>query len=355
MAAISTNIRRLVSRLTPTARRSRAASAILKKRFYSGFWEFRAQELGLELDDLGFGFHQLSSGNSTTIVRDSLVALDDFLTYKVSSNKIVVHKLLEKSGLPVPAWTSASAFRVPDQAAALLRRSQSVVCKPAHGSGGGSGVITGIRRTDDLLRAIERTLAICDTALIEEFVRGASYRLLFLDGVLLDAVHRKPPTVIGDGKHSIRRLIELENKRRLNVTPCQALSILTPDSDLKLTLKSQQLKLSTVPSQGTVVQLKTVVNQNNASNNIRVLEQVHGSILDICREAAAALNIRLAGVDLIASDIGLPASEQKLVVNEVNCLPGLHHHYLVSEQSPEFCVASKIIQSIMKIPSRRDG
>ena len=310
--------------------------------------------MGLELEDLGYGFYRLSNGKAATIVRDSLIRMDDFLIFKLSDNKSVIHHLLAERNLPVPVWATSTGLTIPQRAMESLKDGKTLVCKPAYGSTGGFGVITGIRSSKQLHRALKRTLTICDTALIEEFVTGNSYRLLLLDGVLLDAVHRKPPIVIGDGAKSIRELISAENEWRLRADPCVALSILTHDKEMQSTLHAANRTLASVPSRGEIVQVKFVVNQNSAERNIRVLEDVHASILDICRKAISSLEIRLAGVDLIAEDISRSVKEQILVINEVNCLPGLHHHYLVSNQSPDFCVATKIIQTILA-ESRLNG
>src|SRR5688572_32104639 len=56
-----------------------------------------------------------------------------------------------------------------------------------------------------------------------DLIAGASYRLLYLEGRLIDAVRRDPPTVTGDGYSTIRRLIAHENRRRLERRPFTAL------------------------------------------------------------------------------------------------------------------------------------
>jgi D-alanine-D-alanine ligase-like ATP-grasp enzyme len=301
----------------------------------------------LKYEKLGYGFSRLSNDKAATIVRDSLVRLDDFLVFKLSSNKVAVHHLLAEQMLPIPEFTISKTLAVPEKAENILRNGKSLVCKPAYGSGGGLGVITGIHSSTELKRALKRTLSVCDTALIEEFVVGNSYRLLFLDGVLLDAVHRKPPVVIGDGIKSIRQLIKVENEYRLRADPCVALSLLTADAEMRLTLGSAGLTFGSIPSIGAVIEVKSVVNENNAEGNVRVSENVHPSVLELCRTAVSSLKIRFCGVDLIAEDISRPVDEQKLVINEVNCLPGLHHHYLVSKQSPSVCVATAVIQAVL--------
>jgi hypothetical protein len=61
-------------------------------------------------------------------------------------------------------------------------------------------------------------------------------RLLYLDGQLLDAVKRSPPTVLGDGKSRISQLVESLNQRRLNAGYKLAQITLEYYMDMKLTL-----------------------------------------------------------------------------------------------------------------------
>jgi len=49
--------------------------------------------------------------------------------------------------------------------------------------------------------------------LVEQQAQGDVYRLLYLNGKLLDAVQRSSPSVLADGRSSIRKLIQLETKR----------------------------------------------------------------------------------------------------------------------------------------------
>jgi len=67
------------------------------------------------------------------------------------------------------------------------------VVKPAGGTGGGEGVVCGVRSSSDLTRATWRASRLTSRLLIERQVAGEVLRLLFLDGELLDVVLRKPP------------------------------------------------------------------------------------------------------------------------------------------------------------------
>ena len=44
--------------------------------------------------------------------------------------------------------------------------------------------------------------------LLQTYIPGRDYRVLYLDGEILVAYERIPPTIIGDGKNTIKNLIE---------------------------------------------------------------------------------------------------------------------------------------------------
>jgi cyanophycin synthetase len=51
--------------------------------------------------------------------------------------------------------------------------------------------------------------------IVERYLPGADYRLLVVGNRLSAAARREPAQVVGDGKHSVAELVELENKNPL--------------------------------------------------------------------------------------------------------------------------------------------
>ena len=98
-----------------------------------------------------------------------------------------------------------------------------VVVKPM-ASWAGQGVTVDIKTPEALKKASLYASRFGDKLLIEKHIQGDSYRLLFLNGELIDAVRRDPPQVKGDGKHTIKQLIDRENEKRLNGNEIIALS-----------------------------------------------------------------------------------------------------------------------------------
>ena len=108
------------------------------------------------------------------------------------------------------------------------------------------------------------------------------------------------------------------------------------------TLKSQGLHLKSIPSQGEVVSVKTVINQNSAEDNEAALSLLHPSVIETAAKAAKILRHRYLGIDLITSDPGLPLSQTGGVILEANTGPGFHYHY--NRKGGCFPVAEHILQ-----------
>jgi D-alanine-D-alanine ligase-like ATP-grasp enzyme len=167
--------------------------------------------------------------------------------------------------------------------------------------------------------------------LVEEQVKGDTIRLLYLDGQLLDAVRRGPPTVVGDGKSSISRLVRRLNQRRLDAGYKLAQVVLLYDLDMKQTLARQGLAWQSVPADGQRVVLKTVINENVADNNERVLDQVSESVISSGARAAEVVGVRLVGVDIITPDMSRRLEDVGGTILEINTGPGYHYHYFTRD------------------------
>ena len=120
-------------------------------------------------------------------------------------------------------------------------------------------------------------------------MRGEVYRLLYLDGKLLDAVLQRSPVLIGDGTSSVRQLVRRENLRRLSAGSKAAQFLLSIDLDMRRTLAKQHLSLSSVPNKGALVKIKTVVNENSTRDTFSAAHQLCASIIADGAAAARAV------------------------------------------------------------------
>lgn len=332
--------RRLVRR-THTS----GAVAAQRARFYRTAWADAAASVGATVEELGDGLLDICHGDLLLRVRDNLTSLDDPVTLAVAGDKPLVYRLLAARGLPVARHT---VCRYDDLVAASVFAAglgAPCVVKPALDSAAGAGVTTGVAGEAHLARAMARAGAWSDDVVVEQQAAGDNYRLLYLDGELLDAVLRGPPRVRGDGRSSIEQLVAADNADRARRGTDAAQSLLRVDHDLRNTLRSQGLGLRSVPAAGDWVQVKTVVNDNRREDN-EAAARLCSSLVEAGAVAAAAVGARLAGVDVITRDPGVPLAEAGGVVLEVNTTPGYYYHYLRrGEGAP---VATMILQRLVR-------
>ena len=304
---------------------SRRADAY-RSSFFAQVWRDAAAQLGATVEHLDQDLLEIRLGQACTWVRQNRTAIDDPVTLSVAGNKPLVDRLLAKRGLRTPRHFEFALSDI-DQAVAFMRRfGGEWVVKPAN-SLMGRGVTTGVITSFNLVRAAVTAAAYDSHLVVEQQVQGDLYRLLYLNGKLLDAVLRKSPTVVADGKSSVRKLVRLENRARLEAGLAFGQVLVSIDLDMRHTLAKQGLTLSSVPKKGTVVTLKTVINENSVADNISATSLLCKSIIEDGAAAAAAVGARLAGVDVITPDPGVPLAQSGGVILEVNTTPGYYYHY----------------------------
>ena len=121
--------------------------------------------------------------------------------------------------------------------------------KPRSGESG-EGVTCDIESAADLARAFVAAAPLDSELVLERQVAGSVYRLLILDGELLDVVRRDPTSVVGDGASTVRDLIRAENHARTDAEGSRGNQLVHPDHDCLLALRAQQMTLASIPPAG---------------------------------------------------------------------------------------------------------
>lgn len=316
---------------------------------YRSIWTDAAEELGASLAEIGAGFLRISRASSSTLVWRQMVQLDDAVTLRMAADKVVTHRLLRAAGLAVPEHVVFPAGDLAPARVFMAEAAGPFVVKPVFGTDRGTGVTSGVRTAEDLRRARLRAARWDDRLLIERQVAGAVYRLLYLDGRLLGAVRRGPPTVTGDGAATVGGLVADENRRRVAQMGTQGagLTLLDVDLDCLLALAAAGLTLRSRPPRGQTVTVKAVVNQNRPEDNVTATDAISTALAAEAASAAAACGLRLAGVDLITPDPSRSLAVSGGVVLEVNGTPGFNLHYLVADEAAVARVAVPVLGALL--------
>jgi cyanophycin synthetase len=305
-------------------------------------WTEAAAELGATVTETGPGRLEIRRDGAAVTVRGQDTALNGAGAVALARDKPAAYGALARAGVPVPAHV---AFEATDPRAAqafVARGRVPCVVKPASGSGG-DGVTGGVRTTAELRRAVLSASRFSKRLLVERQVEGDVFRLLVLDGEVLDVLRRVPPRVEGDGASSVEKLIFAEYDRRLGANGDAGLKPFAVDLDCLLALAGQGLSLRSVPARGALIRVKTVTNYNRRDENEALGDEVSAELKAQAVSAARALGLRLAGVDVVT-----PSPGRAGTVVDVNAIPALHHHAYVADGSTAVRVAVPILRTLLE-------
>jgi cyanophycin synthetase len=342
--------RGLRSQAQPGVRRLRA----LREDFYKTMWRSSAEATGARLRALSDGAMEIWRGNQMITVSANKTSLDDCATVSLADDKLLVSRLLARSGIPIPRHIVITIGEL-DEALEMLRSSSlPLVVKPAANTGAGAGVSTNVTTQRRLRIAVAWARAYGPRILIEEQLEGDCYRVLVMDGEVVDTVLRHPPRVVGDGQSTVRQLVRYENRLRRLGSTVRAQGLIRIDPDVHNSLSSQGLRLSSRPAKGEVVVLKRVINDNATRDNVAANGSLCPAILESARKSAKVVGARLAGVDIICRDSRVPLERSRGAVIEVNTNPGLYYHYRAGDST--FPIAEHVLKRFFDAtPDRRQA
>lgn len=314
----------------------------LRDVFYWRAWQQGAKSSGASFALLSENAAEIARAGRRLRVSGSITSIDDPVTLRLAGDKPAVYRLLSQRQIPVPPHMVIQGENLARAAELLHELPRPVVVKPAADTGAGAGVSTQVTNVRQLRHAIAWARAFGHRVLLEAQVEGDCYRVLVMDQEVLDTVVRRPPTVVGDGRSSVRQLIARENRCRLKMGTERAQALIRRDPDLANTLAGQRLTLRSRPKKGQVVELKRVVNDNRAEENEAANGRLCNTILDTARRAAEAIGLRLAGVDVICRDPLVPLEQSGGAIVDVNSTPGFYNHYC--RVGTSFPIADHVLQ-----------
>ena len=221
-------------------------------------------------------------------------------TVRSGADKAVSNAWLDQAGVPVPRGTLVRGKEELEKEAARLYG--PFVLKVSKGSFG-RGVITNLQTAADLLKAFEELKQEHpgEEILLEEHVDGPEYRLYVVGEKTVGAVRRDPASVTGDGKSTVRALIERKNSQRKK-NPRLATALITIDKAMEVELQQQGLMLDTSPPEGDIVPLRKQSNVSLGGDPVDVLETIPEEMKKMAVRALKAFpDFPHGGVDIIHS------------------------------------------------------
>ena len=287
-----------------------------------------AEKLNIEIIPLGFGLYELKKNDVIAIG----IGYDkqNVVTNMICKNKYLNYKVLERKGIncfPRHQYYTFKDFRKTYED--FENWNCPVVIKPCSDTYGGQGVTVNIKTVKDLKNAIAQSFIFDrDGYLMEEYIKGSHFRVLTLKGDFVSCCQRVPARIIGNGRDSIKKLIEKENQRRKAHKSETILYPIKVDNEVKRKIRSLNKSANSVLEKDEEFFVKDVVNLHSGGEILHI-ENVSEEIKSLCKKIANMLDIYLAGFDIITSDISRPFSETDGVINEINSTPDIDFMYKV--------------------------
>lgn len=196
-----------------------------------------------------------------------------------------------------------------------------LIVKPNDGSQG-NGVAL-VHNKSDFYRAMREIFKHHKIALVEEYKKGTDYRVVVLDDKVISAYKRIPLSVIGDGRSSIKELL---NKKQKHFNKMERdTRIKMDDPRIKVKLREQGFTTRSVPSKGERVQLLDNANLSSGGDSVDVTGEVHPEFKKVAINLTRDMGLRLCGVDLMI-DGDIKDVPKNYWILEINSAPGLDHY-----------------------------
>ncbi|WP_135080958.1 ATP-grasp domain-containing protein [Terasakiella sp. SH-1] len=225
----------------------------------------------------------------------------------LATDKAFCADLLERAGIATPRYQKvflSSRYKAIrnqgfdlDETPYFDRFSQGaekIIVKPLNGALGAH--VNVAYNNDEVRRFLKAMAARFEIALLQEYVEGTEYRVFVLDDDIKYSVSKKFPTITADGKQTVSELLNAYNDRMwgYGLDPVNLQS-----EQLVADLTQMGATLETVLAHGTVVTLSSRANLSAGGDYDNLSFEVEDALACVAKQAAQALGLRIAGVDII--------------------------------------------------------
>jgi cyanophycin synthetase len=267
---------------------------------------------------------QLGYGKNQKRIQATVASTTSSIAVEVACDKEETKDLLEASSIPVPR--GRIIYDEEDLENALDRIGFPVVIKPVNGNHG-RGATININSKEEAITALAAAKKISRAVIVEKFITGYDFRMLVINYKFVAAAKRTPAMIIGDGKSTIQQLIDKVNSDpRRGYGHEKTLTAIKVDEMTERILKEKDLTINSVLPKGEELFLKSTANLSTGGTATDVTDIVHPDNVFMAERIARIIGLDICGIDVMASDLSTPLSENGGAVLEVNAAPGFRMH-----------------------------
>ena len=286
------------------------------------------REIEVELIDKNENFIRLRKGNHVEYIKQATkTSADTYISSLIMENKVVTKLVLEENEINVPKGISVESVEEAEKHIEMFLNRDIVVKPKSTNFGEGVFILKNIQSAHILTDAVEHALRYDDSVLIEEFVSGKEYRFLVIGNEVPAILHRVPANVVGDGKHSIKELVDIKNQDPLRgkgyVTPLEKINLGKVEEDY---LALGERYFQTIPKENEIVYLRENSNISTGGDSIDFTDDILDEYKQIAIKAAKSVGAKICGADIIIKNINEKPNASNYSIIELNFNPALHIH-----------------------------
>lgn len=267
---------------------------------------------------------QLGYGSKQKRIQATVTSETSCIGVELAGDKKQTKYMLRKSGIKVPDGVIVSEIEDLEKAGQEL--GYPVVIKPIDGNHG-RGISIGVNSLAEAKKAFEEAKKVSYQVIIERQIFGFDYRLLAINNQFVAASKRTPAHVIGDGKLSVKQLIDQENKDpRRGYGHENVLTLISINRLTKRIIADSGYSLKTILKKDELLVLKDTANLSTGGTAEDVTDMVHPENINLTERISRIIDLDICGIDIVIEDISKPLSTSNGAVIEVNAGPGFRMH-----------------------------
>lgn len=253
--------------------------------------------------------HGIAQRRIWTAETDRTSAIAEGITHEPE----LMRELLTGVGIPVPELHVVAS-------AAKAKLAAEAIGLPVTVRHRNASISPPLASTELVAQAFALACADDEEVLVDAFAPGHLHRLLVVGGHLVAALKHEPTVITGDGKSSASELLAAVTNNR-------------PDRNvhsLQLALQIQGLTNGDVLPKG-----QSVIVERVGATTVNVTSLVHPEVAAQALLATRVIRLDIAGVDIVAENIGKPLATQDGAILRVWAGPDLQPHLKPVVGDPE--------------------
>jgi len=292
---------------------------------------------------------QLGYGASQKRIQATVTSETSSIGVEIACDKEDTKYLLEQAEVEVPRGDIISKESSLEEACNYV--GYPLVIKPIDGNHG-RGITVDVQNYDDAVVAFHTAKDVSRRVIVEKFITGEDHRLLVINNILVAAAVRTPAHVIGDGKSSIKELVDIVNADpRRGYGHEKVLTMITMNNLTQTIIADAGYTEDSVLKKGERLILKDTANLSTGGTAEDITDIVHPANVSMAERISKIIDLDICGIDIITNDITKPLSETGGAVLEVNAGPGFRMHLAPTTGLPRN-VAAPVVDKLF--PTKGD-